>query len=215
MIDKEELIRLRGDMSQEELAEQAGCSQQTIAALETGKSKTSKFTGKIARVLGVPPRQIDPDYGDTDVPGPNLISLGGDRAAHAKDFRIYAAVEAGSGAIILSSEPVDYMTRPDPVAFARSAYGVYIVGESMIPEYRPGDIAIVNPHLPIIAGEVYIFFSEREGETKATIKYLRRAAADNWLVTQWNPPPEGRADYVLSRKEWVKAERVLGKYRGR
>jgi hypothetical protein len=64
----------------------------------------------------------------------------------------------------------------------------------------------------VIGGEVYVFYAEKAGEARATIKHLRRAAAEKWLVSQWNPPAGQERDFALSRKEWQSAHRVIGKY---
>jgi phage repressor protein C with HTH and peptisase S24 domain len=128
------------------------------------------------------------------------------------DFRIFASAEGGPGQIIVSTEPVDFQPRPTILQNVRDAYGLIITGDSMWPEYRSGDTALVNPHLPAIGDEVYVFYAEREGEARATIKHLRRATAEKWLVSQWNPPAGMDRDFTLSRREWRVAHRVLGKY---
>lgn len=55
---KNQIRRLRfdnGEMTQEELAAQAGCTRQTIIALEQGKYVPSiELAFKIARAFGVP-----------------------------------------------------------------------------------------------------------------------------------------------------------------
>jgi transcriptional regulator with XRE-family HTH domain len=128
------------------------------------------------------------------------------------DFGIFASAEGGPGQIIITSEPVEFQPRPSIVQNVREAYGLIVTGDSMSPEYRNGDTAIVNPHLPPIGGEVFIFYAERHGAARATIKHLRRATPDKWFVTQHNPPEGMQADFTLSRKEWAVAHRVLGKY---
>jgi phage repressor protein C with HTH and peptisase S24 domain len=107
---------------------------------------------------------------------------------------------------------VDFMARPAPLIHVRDSYGLLITGTSMEPEYRQGDTALVNPHLPVIQGEVYIFYAEKAGEARATIKYLRRVSADKWLLSQHNPPDGMAKDFTLARREWQWAHRVIGKY---
>jgi transcriptional regulator with XRE-family HTH domain len=210
MIDKDELVRRRREarLSQPELADRVGCSQQLIAALETGMTRSTKFLPRIAGALGAEPGQLDPDYAHAG----RFASVPPLSPAMAeRDFPIYASVEHGRGQMILSTDPVDYMRRPWPVIRVNDAYGLYVAGESMVPEYRPGDIAIVNPHLPVVADEVYIFYG-RDGRSKATIKHLSRALVDTWHVRQWNPPEGSDKDFILSREEWPICHRVLGKY---
>jgi phage repressor protein C with HTH and peptisase S24 domain len=82
----------------------------------------------------------------------------------------------------------------------------------MVPEFEPGDVAMVNPHLPIVADVTCIFYGERDGATRATIKRLVRQTPDVWHVKQWNPPEGMKAQFTLSRSEWQLCHRTLGKY---
>lgn len=219
MIDAQAFVSARkaAGLSQPELARLTKCSQQLIGSIETGQTKSTKFLPRMAQILNVAPSILDRDYdGLTSTAeggaGASLTGLGGYAGAPGRDFPIYASVEGGPGQIIRSSDPVDFAPRPAPLAHVKGAYGLIVTGESMVPEFRPGDTALVNPHLPIIGGEAYVFYAEMHGEARATIKHLRRQTVESWLVTQWNPPPDGRPDFPLSRKEWTICHRVLGKY---
>jgi phage repressor protein C with HTH and peptisase S24 domain len=114
--------------------------------------------------------------------------------------------------MIISTDPVDWVLRPDPLRNVSAGYGVIIIGESMIPEFRPGDIALINPHLPAMRQETFIFYREAEGETKSTIKHLLRWTDAAWHVAQWNPPKGQKSEFTLPRKEWSKIHRVVGRY---
>src|SRR5205085_12396009 len=103
--------------------------------------------------------------------------------------------------------------RPTPLANVRGSYGLIVTGDSMEPEFWSGDIALVHPHLPPVAGAAYIFHAEDgSGEARAKIKHLLRVTATDWTLRQWNPPPGEKRDFRLSRKEWPKCHRVIGKY---
>jgi len=65
-----------------------------------------------------------------------------------RDFAVYATAEGSPGEIIRSTDPIDFIARPAPVAHVREAYGLVITGESMVPEYKPGETALINPLLP-------------------------------------------------------------------
>lgn len=218
MIDPDRLVKAREnkDLSQPQLAKLAGCSQQLIGALEKGTTKSTKFLPKIAAALGVDPGLLDSDWAGVsggEPTGPPASFLAGRQILEpGRDFPIYSAVEGGAGEIIRSSDPVDWYPRPAPVAHVKEAYGLYVVGESMAPEFEPGDIALVNPILPAIAGKPCIFYTEKHGEARATIKRYLRANAGHWIVYQHNPPRGGSHEFSLSRKEWAICHRVLGKY---
>jgi transcriptional regulator with XRE-family HTH domain len=197
-----EIIRRRREelgWSQAQLGNRVGISQPAIKKIESGDSRHSKFLPKVAQVLSIP-------LGDLDA------SLSGVVLPPAADAAAGASAEGGPGQIIVSHDAVDFMARPAPLIHVRDSYGLLITGTSMEPEYRQGDTALVNPHLPVIPGEVYIFYAEKAGEARATIKFLRRAGAEKWLVSQHNPPDGMQKDFTLSRREWQWAHRVIGKY---
>jgi transcriptional regulator with XRE-family HTH domain len=209
MIDAALLVKTREgkEWSQADLGRLAGCSQQLIASLESGDTRTTKFLPQIAGALGLEVGQLDPDWAAIAAPTPQTIPER-QLMEPGRDFPIYAAAEGGPGEIIRSAEPVDWVPRPAPVARVKDAYGLHVIGESMFPEFEPGDVALVNPALPPVGNTTCIFYAEKEGEARATIKRLRRSNADKWLVQQWNPAK----NFELSRREWAICHRVLGKY---
>jgi DNA-binding XRE family transcriptional regulator len=209
-----EIIRRRREelgWSQAQLGNRVGISQPAIRKIEAGDSRHSKFLPKVAQVLGIPLVDLDASLSGVVVP-PAPEAAPPPRILGERDFPVHASAEGGPGQIIVSHDAVDFMARPAPLIHARDSYGLLITGTSMEPEYRQGDTALVNPYLPVIPGEVYIFYAEKEGEARATIKYLRRATVDRWLLSQHNPPDGMGKDFALARKDWQWAHRVIGKY---
>lgn len=211
-MDAAETIRIareRQDLSQKQVADRVGMTQQSYEAIEAGRTQRSKFLPRIAKVLGLDLAELDPALKEPEtaavIPAAELISS-------TRDFRVYASAEGGPGEIIRSAEPVDWVPRPAIVQHASLAYGLIITGDSMVPEFEPGDTAIVNPQFPTHGGTTCIFYTEREGEARATIKRLTRTSSDKWFLRQWNPPHGMKHDFTLSRKEWAVCHRVLGKY---
>jgi phage repressor protein C with HTH and peptisase S24 domain len=205
---KDNLIRLRTarGWSQQELANRVGVRQNTIAAIETGATTRTKYLADIARALGVTVDELDPPEGLAGAPLPPPVFTG------PRDFPVYSSAEGGPGEVIRSVEPVDWVPRPAPVSHINDAYCMLVSGDSMFPEFRPGDSAIVNPRLPIVGNEVYVFYRELKGEGRATIKQLRRATPESWLLSQHNPPAGQKHDFSLPRRDWRWAHRVVGKY---
>ena len=209
-----EIIRRRREelgLSQAQLGNRVGISQPAIKKIEAGDSRHSKFLPKIAQVLSIALAELDPTLaGVTVPPAPHAVPAA--RILGERDFPVHASAEGGPGQIIVSHEAVDFMDRPARLIHVRDSYGLLITGTSMEPEYRQGDTALVNPHLPVIPGEVYIFYAEKAGEARATIKHLRRVTTDKWLVSQHNPTEFMAKDFALPRREWQWAHRVIGKY---
>jgi phage repressor protein C with HTH and peptisase S24 domain/DNA-binding XRE family transcriptional regulator len=191
--------------SQETLAAHAGgVGQSTIDRIEKGQFK--RFPSDLPALcaaLGI----ALPDMEGRAPPAGGMLPVTRDR-----DFPIYASAEGGPGEILRSTDPIDFVPRPSPVAHVKEAYGLVITGTSMAPEFKPGETALVNPKLPVISDEVYVFYAEQDGEARATIKHLRRATGTEWLVSQHNPPKGRSKDFSLSRREWRWAHRVFGKH---
>lgn len=209
-----EIIRRKREAkgwSQDKLGTEVGISQEAVVKIENGKTRKSKYFPNIAQVLDIPLNDIDASL----AAAPRTKQVAADDTRPPANFPIRGSVEGGPGQIIISNDPVDYVERPPQLAQAGDAYGLLITGTSMEPEYRPGDTAYVHPHLPIVGNEVYVFYAESDGEARATIKHLRKATPDKWFVSQHNPPDGGPKDFVLLRREWQTAHRVLGRFRPR
>lgn len=209
--DKIRTARLARGFSQVELAKRVGISQPALRKIEGGITRHSKFLPRIAEVLELNLRELDPTLRQS-VKSPSVRASEREHMGATMDFPIHASVEGERGELVVSDVPADFAVRPVPLAHVPRAYGLLIVGKTMEPEYRAGDLALINPHLPIVGGEAYVFYAEREGSGRATVKHLRRYTADNWLVTMWNPPAGLSRDFPLPRKEWQWAHRILGKY---
>lgn len=207
--------RIRRNLSQEELGKLVGISQPAVKKIEDGVTRRSRFLPQIAQVLGLNLQDLVQRPGAAAPPAlPRRRHRRGEYTGERVeiDFPIFASEERVGGEIEIKAKPVDFCVRPAPLQHVADAYGLLIAGTTMEPEYRPGDLALVNPNLAIIGGEVYVFYTQAEGHGRATIKHLRRSTPDSWLVRLWNPPRGASQDLTLSRKEWKWAHRILGKY---
>jgi hypothetical protein len=132
-----------------------------------------------------------------------------------RDLKVFSAVEGGAGDMVVSTEPIDVVPRPWFMRAVRDGYAVLVVGESMVPAFKPGDMAIVNPRLPPQRGQdVILIAGEEDGEFRASIKHLRGWDAKSWHLQQYNPPRGHAAEFSWAKKDWPKALRVVGKYYG-
>ncbi|MBA3241609.1 MAG: LexA family transcriptional regulator [Acidobacteria bacterium] len=128
-----------------------------------------------------------------------------------RDMKVFAAVEGGTGEMVVSTEPIDLVPRPWYMREVRDGYAILIVGESMIPVFEPGDIAVINPRLPPMRNkDVVLIADEGAGEFRASIKRLVSATATHWNLEQFNPAKS----LQWSKKSWPRALRVVGKFSG-
>lgn len=121
---------------------------------------------------------------------------------------VYAAAMGGGGHLIIDFHPIDEIPPPEDIARVRGAYGILIVGESMVPAYRPGDIAWVNPHKPLERDtDVVLYHVPPNGEAEAIIKMLIGISSLEWKLRQYQPP----MDFTESRADWTVCHRIVGK----
>lgn len=204
----EKVRRLRKERgwSQADLGSKVGMSQGGVAKLEAGNIENPRHLARIALVFGVRLDELDPSL--ADLPNIDAIAKADTLNPREGTLPVYASAEGGPGQIIRSAEPIDFIPRPIAVQNVRDAYGLIITGTSMEPELEQGDIAVINPALPILTDKTCIFYAEMNGEARATVKRLIKTTADKWHVRQHNP----KKDFALSRKEWGIAHRVLSKH---
>lgn len=205
--------RVQRGWSQPELAKRVGTKQQTIEKIELGKIKHSSFLPAIAQELNI---AIGTVVRNSRPLATALETVPGSQLIGERDLKVYAAVQGGSGTLVLSNEPVEYVARPEPLARVKDGYGVIVIEDSMAPEFRSGDIALVNPHLPPRAGDTCVFRHQAvDGTQTACIKYLRRATETNWQVSEWSSEAGGQRDFNLKRSEWQICHVTVGNYKRR
>lgn len=194
--------------SQEQLADAAGVSQTTIDKIENGRTLNSRFLPRLAAALEVPLAELDPELEFKSREGFGVSWRPLREAEAGENIPIYAAVEGGRGQFLINKDPIGEMSKPPALAGVSGGYAVMVHGESMVPAFRPGDIAIVNPKMPITPESEYVFYTEDAADDRAVIKYLLKALPESWFVEQYNP----KKRFALAKGEWPKAHKVVGKH---
>ena len=136
------------------------------------------------------------------------VTLFGDR-----DFPIYASTEGGSGALIVHSDVMEYARRPAILEGIPEAYGILVVGSSMVPSYRPGDIALIHPRKPPQRDTDVVLYKvdHRTGDAESMIKRLVGFNEKTWKLEQYGPPKT----FSENRSEWPICHYVIGRYNSR
>jgi transcriptional regulator with XRE-family HTH domain len=180
-----DLRKTRG-WSQDELAHRSGTTNQMISMLERDKrGLTVHWMERLANALGCLPADLlaKPD-GPTpfgDLPE-NLPVLG-------------TAAGASSGAFQLDHDnPIGFVRRPPGISGTSNVYAIYVVGGSMSPEHRNGELRFVDPdRKPRIGDSVIVQTQNFPGDSVQTyIKHLKDETPDWLLLGQLNPIGEIR-----------------------
>ncbi|WP_247893431.1 XRE family transcriptional regulator [Azospirillum endophyticum] len=191
-------LRQAAGLSQEKLAELAGTSQPQINKLETGQRKmTVDWAVKLAGPLGVEPTAllgldasaIPPAAGRPARPAlPPLLRTtpaAPAPAAPAASMPVRAAARGGGDQeMFLEDGPIDWIARPDYLKNARDPYAMYVVGESMMPRFRPAQLLHVNPHKPPAPGAGVVVVKLNKA---VLVKEFVRRSTDAVILREYRP----------------------------
>lgn len=90
-------------------------------------------------------------------------------------------------------------------------YGMLVESDAMSPELKSGDTALVDPHLDVVPGQVYVFWKASKGTSsanQATIAVLRKTTPTKWIIRRHKG---NELDAELDRREWPLAHRIIGR----
>jgi phage repressor protein C with HTH and peptisase S24 domain len=129
--------------------------------------------------------------GDTPRPGrgrpPSTGSTGPSRLLHEPDrIPIRSGARGGTDQeMFLEDGPIGYTPRPANLGGVRSAYAIYMLGDSMEPRYEPGWLLHVNPFKPPIRGRDVVVYKAGQA---VLIKQFVGWEGDTLVLRQLNPP---------------------------
>lgn len=129
-----------------------------------------------------------------------------------RNLPVFASAMGGDGHVIVTFEAIEYIDRPSYLEHVPDAYGVYIVGDSMWPAYRPSDIAYIHPRLPPARdSDVVLFHTPPSRDAECIIKQLNDWDDRHWNLEQFNPALKFQVDRI----DWPICHRVLGRHNRR
>lgn len=158
--------RIELNLTQTEVADAAGVTQQTIEALENDKTKKPKNILSIAKALKCDPEWLM--YGRGNV----TPALMGARQIpllsylQAGSYREHMPITAYDGKFEFVITDMDW----SPFTFA-----LKINGDAMEPEFKDGDVVIIDPEIVPRPGE---FVVAKNGSQEATFKKYRPTGID-------------------------------------
>lgn len=178
--------RTHRGLTLEQLADAAGTSHQQIMRLERGERRlTLDWMVRLAQPLGVEPRDLLPEAAPAP-PKPQNAPRALPSGGLAPDLiPVRSAARGGlEQEMFLEDGPIDYTARPPCLAQVRDAYALYVVGDSMVPRYRPGMLLFINPHRPARreSGVVVV-----KRDSVVLIKEYLELKEDRLILHQHNP----------------------------
>lgn len=183
------------NISISEVARRVGMHGHTLRRYTRGECEVKKDLAiKLAEVFGCMPSEIlglepaNPDQTIGKIP-------------------LYGAASAGpwNGAAAMS-RAIDHIGRPSFLMSQDNAYGVFVIGTSMEPRFRAGEILFVDPDAPVRQGCDVVVQLNTDGELTAIAKQFKSMDDTQLRLHQLNPDE----DLTISRDQVVAVHPVQG-----
>ena len=172
-----ELARMKG-ISISELARRCDMEPHTLRRYARGESEPkSELAVKLAEIFGCMPTEV--------------LGLEPLETAPLGKIPLYGPVNAGfwDGETAMD-KAVDHIARPSFIMGQSNAYAVFVVGSSMEPRFKPGEILYVDPDVPIRQGADVVVQLNNDGELTAVVKQYKNADDSKVRLAQLNPDKE-------------------------
>jgi phage repressor protein C with HTH and peptisase S24 domain len=184
----------RAGHTQAELARALGIDPSAVSKLFKGERQLKLVEAShLARFLNLPYEEVVRRAGVDQPPGGGVLP-GGEAAATSAQtttdqqrdlIPVRSAARGGDNQeMFLEDGPIDYVQRPPYLRNVRDAYGIYVVGDSMAPRYRQGQLLHVNPHRPAAPGRGVVV-TRRDGAV--LIKEFVRRTSDGLVLREYQP----------------------------
>ena len=195
MRERLRLIRKELGLTQEALAQKLGIGKSALSMIETGRASLSERNKNIiVQELNVNPEWLETGQGQMffEQRPEAVITNRTDRRLPTQSVPLYN-IEGTAGLVphFLDREsvrPVDYIHIPN---LPRCDGAIYVVGDSMYPLLKSGDIVLykqVSGIENIFWGDMYLLSIDIDGEEYVTVKYIQKSENEGCvkLVSQ-NP----------------------------
>lgn len=226
------VARANKGWSQVELADKSGVSQATISKIERGDQEQSVHTPVLASTLGISALWLATGIDDTVVQrgrerlGAMLENAAIAAGAIAEPATAYNSQNVEPGPDIFGKVPLISHIQagnwceavdnfhpgdaeewlPAPTRHGPHAYALRVVGSSMEPRFREGEIVVVDPEVTATSGRFVV--AKKVGTQEVTLKQLVIEAGDSYLKAlnpHWPEP------IIRMTEEWLVCGSVICK----
>lgn len=170
---RERLIHARhaAQLTQAQVAQQAGMSQAAYQKLESGKAERSRFLPEIAKALGVSAMWLSDGVERRYHQGGTIVQLEQNVVPTEPRMRgmapeiSWVAAGAWADACHVETDPDAINWHPRPAGASESTFVLRVSGLSMWPEYGEGVLIFVDPEREPKSGDDVVAVLTDTGET--------------------------------------------------
>lgn len=176
--------RIETEMTQAELARQAGVKPPTVYEWEAGITKTLKGPNllRVCRALGVMPLWLLYEKGPKFPGDGDEFQSVDDEQRDTRTIPIISTVQAGLFTSVADPYPVGFgdgeiPVHLLPVPVGPNAFGLRVKGDSMREEYYPGDLVVIDPLVSARPSDPVV--ARRDEDDESTFKLYHPRGNDD------------------------------------
>ena len=188
MNERVKLIRKQLGMTQEQLAQRLGIGKAALSMIETGKAGLSARNRNIlVQELNVNPEWLESGKGNMFNAEPDLTAYmhRTDNSLPLQSVPLYS-IEGTAGLVPLP----------------KCDGAIYIVGDSMYPLLKSGDIVLykqLGDINDIFWGDMYLLSIDIDGEEYVTVKYIQKSDREGYVKLVSQNPHHADKDVAINR----------------
>ena len=214
--DRLKLLRKTIGLTQEQLAQRLGIGKAALSMIETGKAALSSRNKNIL----VQELNVNPDWLDSGE-GENVqCRTRSDAYMHRTDNTLplqsvpLYSIEGTAGLVPLFADhaqtrPVNFIHIPN---LPKCDGAIYIVGDSMYPLLKSGDIVLYKQLKDIgdiFWGDMYLLSIDIDGEEYITVKYIQKSEREGYVKLVSQNPHHADKEVAVDR---IRASPGQGQY---
>ena len=199
-------IRKELSLTQENLARVLGIGKSALSMIETGKASLSERNKNIlVQELNVNPDWLDSGEGEMFNAEPDLTAYmhRTDNTLPLQSVPLYS-IEGTAGLVPLFADhaqtrPVNFIHIPN---LPKCDGAIYIVGDSMYPLLKSGDIVLykqLGDINDIFWGDMYLLSIDIDGEEYVTVKYIQKSEKPGCVKLVSQNPHHADKDIEIGR----------------
>lgn len=193
-------------LTQEQLAQRLGIGKAALSMIETGKAALSSRNKNIlVQELNVNPDWLDEGTGEMFNAKPDFTAYlhRTDNSLPLQSVPLYS-VEGTAGLVPLFSDtaqtrPINFIHIPN---LPKCDGAIYIVGDSMYPLLKSGDIVLykqLKEIADIFWGDMYLLSIDLDGEEYITVKYIQKSDREGYVKLVSQNPHHADKEVAIDR----------------
>ncbi|MFI3331072.1 MAG: LexA family transcriptional regulator [Rikenellaceae bacterium] len=187
MVNRLREIRQKLQLTQQAMAQYLGIGKSAMSMIETGKAALSERNKNIlVKNLNINPQWLNTGEGEMFNSNKNNLSKTHDGAMLTSNVPLYnIGKNFGLQRVLQKAKkitPVDYIYVPK---LSKCDGAVAILGDSMYPQIKSGDIVIyktMDSIDDVFWGEMYLLSIDVQGQEYATIKILQKSNNEDSVI---------------------------------